>query len=72
MRRRIFRGEGGYARWTRTMAVLLLQGDVEGGVGKSPKGAWWAQGMEAMVKLGWTMPSEVGGTPGAGRIMEDE
>ena len=72
VRRRIFPGVGGYARWTGTMAVLLLQGDVEGGVGESPKGAWWAQAMEAMVKMGWTMQGDSGEAPGSGRLMEDE
>ena len=72
VRRRLFVGEGGYAQLTRTMAVLLLQGDVEGGVGLSPRGTWWAQGREAMAKMGMAVQEDSVEDRSIGSLMEDE
>ena len=72
VRRRLFVGEGGYAQLTRTMAVLLLQGDVEGGVGLSPRGTWWAQGREAMAKMGMAVQEDSVEDRSIGSLVEDE
>ena len=40
-----FRGHGGYGDYLSVVALLMLMGAVEGGVGESPKEQWWQQGV---------------------------
>ena len=47
-----YKGAGGYSRYLQVVALLLLSGEVAGGVGHSPKESWWGQGKERAKWLG--------------------
>ena len=41
-----FTGKGGYKWYLSVVALLMLMGKVEGGVGVSPRKSWWAKGQQ--------------------------
>ena len=47
-----YKGAGRYSRYLQLLALLLLSGEVEGGVGHSPRESWWGQGKERARWLG--------------------
>ena len=47
-----YKGAGGYSRYLQLLALLLLSGEMEGGVGHSPEESWWEQGKERAKWLG--------------------
>ena len=41
-----FTGRGGYKKYLSVVALLMVMGKVEGGVGASPQQSWWAKGVK--------------------------
>ena len=41
-----FTGRGGYKKYLSVVALLMVMGKVEGGVGASPQQSWWRKGVQ--------------------------